>query len=164
MTDYTLTHGSHATREDGMCLMEAAAMRADRDAILAALGAPEGVDAIEYAKMCRELVEAVERAEDHGYRIDDMDTAIAWGALDEARNPEPPRPMPDGPGWWWGQYDCDAAPRPYYVTRTDCGYLDLLDQHCPYGAGSVSAGNANWTWLAGPDGRAVRCTPPETAP
>jgi len=126
------------------------------DQLIEALDVPDGADPLKWASKLAHGASMVRRREGNNVVLPSLEWAREVLALRA-----PPRPVPDGPGWWWGRYDCDAAMRPYLVTICESMGLACEGEHAPYGGGSVSLTNANWTWLAGPDGRAVRCTPPK---
>jgi len=125
-------------------------------ALREALGVPEGVDAEEWAGALVVLACAARKllvATDS-----ESGQAVALLALREALDAlhAPPRPMPDGPGWWWCRWSGATTYTPTWV-ENDGG---LLARHLDGPIAEVDDVD-EVEWLAGPDGKAVRCTPPE---
>lgn len=132
---------------------EAAAMRADRDAILAALNVPEGVDPVQWARVAGSCASCVRRR---------GDGTLAGPGVELMREVEllrAPRPLPDGPGQWWGSWGSGPV-QAWDVEGGGRGLVVCNKRHPSYSCWSA-VDDDEWTWLAGPDGRAVRCTPPE---
>jgi hypothetical protein len=121
-------------------------------ALLSALDVPEGADPVEWAGVTAKLA-------DHAGRYIAGNAAgceVIELVEKRAALRTPPRPLPDGPGWWWGRWQGATDYTPTWV-EDDGG---LLAQHLDGPVAEV--GDADEVeWLAGPDGRAVRCTPPE---
>jgi len=119
-----------------------------------ALGVPEGVDAEAWAKALVALsgaAMALVAATDS-----ESGQAVALLGLREALEAlHATRPMPDGPGWWWCRWSGATKYTPTWV-ENDGG---LLARHLDGLLAAVDDGG-EVEWLAGPDGKAVRCTPP----
>lgn len=100
-----------------------------------ALGVPEGADPMEYARMCRELVEAVGRVR-RRRRV--------------ARRRH--RSLPDGPGQWFGSWD-GGSMRAVDVESSLGDPNQLTGRVSATGWENVDA--FGWTWATDPDGQPV---------
>ena len=138
-------------------------------ALLSALDVPEKAEAMEWAAALVAAGAICERAAVGLAQTYEVERA--GRALDALRNPKPPRPLPDGVGLWHlaGGGVAEVSDGPGcagWCVDAVIGNLDAEDRLIlAHGAG-MTAGNrplhvSELEWLAGPDGKAVRCTPPE---
>ncbi len=123
--------------------------------LIDALSAPDGVDVVEWAVALRGLLEVVSNYDEHvivpkvlGYLRDHVDPLRA-----------PPRPMPtEAESQFWGRW-LGHPPVAASTTKLDeqlCAWAGTC-----HGPGAwVPVDDPDWTWLAGPDGKAMRVTPP----
>lgn len=122
--------------------------------LMEALGVPEGVDAVEWAKRMKAAADkAVLWAGDStGF----ANPALEKAALDyEALSPFAP-PRPDAPGWWCGALRGEA-PRPVKVVQE----ADFLAGQVYSGGGTwLNVHADDWSWLV-KDGACVRFDVPE---
>jgi hypothetical protein len=134
-------------------------VRARWQALREALGVPEGVDAVDWAGALVALsgaAMALVAATDS-----ESGQAVALLGLREALEAlHATRPMPDGPGDWWGRYGRHEL-RAVHVCWRSGDLVGVAHRQSRPDAAWVDVKSDRWTWLAGPDGKAVRCTPPE---
>lgn len=126
-------------------------------ALQQALDVPEGADPAEWARALADAGAICERAAVGMALFEDVEER--GRALDALRTP--PRALPDGRGWWWGSYNSEPM-RPVWVEVAGDGRhtaIVLCDNSSTWLLVDATGSDA-WTWLTGPDGKAVRCTPP----
>ena len=118
-------------------------------ALLSALDAPEHADPVEWARALRELLEIACNYDELvlSRRVIEHIEARVWPLR------TPPRPLPDGPGQWWGR-----LPGGTY-RAVDVVHCDGLVARPAWAVNDLPLDGL--MWLAGPDGKAVRCEPPE---
>ncbi len=153
-------HQARAERDEARAaLAEVAAVGEAHNALLSALGVPEGVDAVDWAGALVALsgaAMALVAATDS-----ESGQAVALLGLREALEAlHATRPMPDGPGDWWGRYGRHEL-RAVHVCWRSGDLVGVAHRQSRPDAAWVDVKSDRWTWLAGPDGKAVRCTPPE---
>lgn len=152
--DWWHARADELTAERNAAQQDANQARRGRDALRTALAVPEGVDAVAMVPAlysvvgaAKALLWAAERESGQAIAMAAIRDAVE--AVDALRSP--PRPLPDGPGWWWGMAPGATDATPVLV--------EYVPPQRVAGPGGMSLDG--WTWLAGHDGRAVRCTPPE---
>lgn len=125
--------------------------------ILTALSVPDGADPVEWARALAEAVDFVDHCRP-GHEVE------AVGAIENLRtsfdNLRPaPRALPTEADQWWGSFD-DGPMRAVDVDFVAAPDRTQTLQGRILPSGRVSVTSDRWTWLTGPDGLAVRCTPP----
>lgn len=148
--DWWHARADELTAERNAAQQDANQARRGRDALRTALAVPEGVDAVEWAGLLAEGARMCRR--EHSETV--VSPGRRWAEQVIALRTSP-RPLPDGPGWWWGRWDGAKEHTPTWV-EDDGG---LLARHLDGPVADVAGGEVEW--LAGPDGKAVMCTPPE---